>query len=115
MAVWFKKLVCHGVLMVGEHEIMFLYHPGCLHQEISNHQGLDVMHFEYFRIGIILAAQYDGFPVSRVCPQKSSKRSQLPKSHCMEAMFNDSQLERMLILGWRVSKVFITSFVISTF
>ena len=100
--------------MVGEHEIMFLYHPGCLHQEIANHQGLDVMHFEYFQIGILPAAQYDGFPVSGVCPQKSLKRSQLPKSYCMEAMFSDRQSERMLILGWRVSEVFITSFVIPT-
>ena len=44
MVVWFKKLIFQGVLMVGEYEIMFLYHPSCLHQEIANHQGLDVMH-----------------------------------------------------------------------
>ena len=70
MAVWFQKLICQGVLMVSEYEITFLYHPGCLHQEISNHQGLDVMHFEYFRIGILPAAQYNGFLVFGVCPPK---------------------------------------------
>ena len=58
-------------LMVGEHEIMLLYHLGCVHQEITNHQGLDVMHFEYLRIVIPPAAQYEGFPVSGVSPQKS--------------------------------------------
>ena len=100
--------------MVGEYEIMFLYHPGCLHQEITNHQGLDVMHFEYLRIVIPPAAQYDGFPVFGVCPQKYLKRSQLPKSYCMRAMFSDRQSERMLVLGWRVSEVFISSFVIPT-
>ena len=68
MAVWLEKLIFQGVLMVREYEIMFLYHPGCLHQEISNHQGLDVMHFEYFRMVIPLAAQYDDFPFPRVCP-----------------------------------------------
>ena len=99
MVVWFHKLICQGEVMVSEYEIMFLYHPGCLHQEISNHQGLDVMHFEYFQIVILPAAQYDGFPVPGVSPQKSSKRSRLPKSHCMGAMFSDSQSERMLILG----------------
>ena len=114
MAVWFHKLICQGVLMVFEYEIMFLYHLGCLHQEISNHQGLDVMHFEYFRIGILPAAQYNGFPVSGVCPQKSLKRSRLPKSYYMGAMFNDRLSERMLVLGWRLSEVFITSFVIPT-
>ena len=100
--------------MVGEYEIMFLYHPGCLHQEISNHQGLDVMHFEYSRIGILPAAQYNAFPVFGVCPQKSSKRSRIPKSYYMGAMFSDRNSERMLVLGWQVSKVFITSFVIPT-
>ena len=100
--------------MVGEYEIMFLYHPGCLHQEIANHQGLDVMHFEYSRIGIIPAAQYNAFPISRVCPQKYSKRSRLLKSSCMGTMFNDRQSKRMLVLGWRVFEVFITSFVIPT-
>ena len=114
MDVWFHKLICHGVLMVGEYEIMFLYHPGCLHQEIANHHGLDVMHFEYSWIGILPTAQYNAFPVSGVCPQKSSKRSWLPKSSCMGTMFSDRQSEWMLILGWRVSEVFITSFVNST-
>ena len=114
MVVWFHKLICQGVLMVGEYEIMFLYHLGCLHQEISNHQGLDVMHFEYLRIVIPPTTQYDGFPVPRVCPQKSSKKSWLPKSHYMVAMFNDRHSERMLVLGWWVFEVFITSFVIPT-
>ena len=93
MAVWFQKLIFQGVLMVGEYEIMFLYHPGCLHQEIANHQGLDVMHFEFFQIVIPRAAQYDSFPVPGVSPQKPSKRSQLPKSHYMGAMFNNNQSE----------------------
>ena len=91
MVVWFEKLVCQGVLMVGEHEIMFLYHPGCLHQEIANHQGLDVMHFEYFQIVVPLAMQYRGFPIPGVSPQKSLKRSWLPNSQCMGAMFIGSQ------------------------
>ena len=69
MAAWFHKLICQGVLMVGEYEIMFLYHPGFLHQEIANHQGLDAMHFEYSQIGILPAAKYNGFLVSGVCPQ----------------------------------------------
>ena len=114
MVVWFQNLICQGVLMVCEYEIMFLYHPSCLHSEITNHQGLDVMHFEYFRIGILQDAQYDGFPVPGVCPQKSSKRSQLPKSYFMGGMFSNRQSERMLILGWWVFEVFITSFVIPT-
>ena len=70
MDIWFEKLICHGVLMVGEYEIMFLYHPSCLHQEIANHQALDVMHFEYSQIGILPAAQYNGFLVFGACPQK---------------------------------------------
>ena len=114
MAVWFHKLICQGVLMVGEYEIMFLYHPSCLHQEIANQRGLHVMHFEYSRIGILPAAQYNSFPVSAVCPQKSLKRSWLPKSSCMGTIFSDRKSKRMLVLGWRVSEVFITLFVIPT-
>ena len=93
MVVWFHKLICQGVLMVGEYEIMFLYHPCCLHQEIANHQGLNVMHFEYYQIGILLPTQYNVFLISRVCPHKSSKRSRLPKSSYMGTMFSDTQLE----------------------
>ena len=44
MVVWFEKLVRQGVLMVGEHEIVFLRRPGYMHQEIANHRGTDVKH-----------------------------------------------------------------------
>ena len=42
MAVWFEKLVRQGVLMVGEHNIVFLCLPSYLHQEVTNHWGTDV-------------------------------------------------------------------------
>ena len=45
MAVWFEKLVRQGLLMVGEHEIVFLHRLGYLHQEIVNHWGTDFKHF----------------------------------------------------------------------
>ena len=48
MVVWFEKLVLQGVLMVGEHEIMFLRHPSYLHQEIANHQGTNVKYIGGF-------------------------------------------------------------------
>ena len=37
MVVWFHKLIFQGVLMLGEYEIMFIYHPSCLHEEIDNY------------------------------------------------------------------------------
>ena len=66
MAVWFEKLVCQGVLMVGEHDFTFLLHPRCLHQENTSHGEIDVKHFErytYFQIAIPPAAWCLGFDV----------------------------------------------------
>ena len=48
MAVWFEKLVSQGVLIVGKHAFMSLYHLGCLHPENASHRGTDVKHFERY-------------------------------------------------------------------
>ena len=68
MAVWFEKLVQQGVLMVGEHEIVFLRRPGYLHQEITNHRGTVVKHlgrFNYFHTSLPSNALCMGFYIPR--------------------------------------------------
>ena len=64
MAVWFEKLIRQGVLMVGEHKIAFLDHPGCLHQEIANQWGTGAKYlrgFTYFHTSLRSGALYMGF------------------------------------------------------
>ena len=64
MAMWFDKLVQQGVLMVGEHKIVFLHRPGGLHQEIANLYGTDVIYlggFTCFHIALPSDALCMGF------------------------------------------------------
>ena len=107
MAICFEKLASLGVLMVGELDSTLICHPGFSYQESANHQGLDVKHFECFRIVVPSAGWCLGFLVTGVSSQKPSKKSWLPKSRYMVTMFSENQLERMLVLGWQVSKLFI--------
>ena len=68
MAMWFEKLVQKGVLMVGKHEIVFLHHPGYLHQEIANHWGTDVKHIgrlNYFHTSLPSDALCMGFDIPK--------------------------------------------------
>ena len=88
MVIWFEKLVSLGVLMVGELDSMLIYCPSFSYQESANHRGLDVKHFECFRIAVPLAALCLGFPVPGVSPEKPSKKSRVPNSwysfsHCI--------------------------------
>ena len=48
MAIYFEKLVSLGVLMVGELDSTLICHLGFSHQEITNHQGLDVKNLGNF-------------------------------------------------------------------
>ena len=64
MDVLFENIVRQGVLMVSEHKIVFLHHPGCLHQEITNHRGTYVKYlggFTCFHIALPLDALCMGF------------------------------------------------------
>ena len=63
MAICFEKLASLGVLMVGELDSTLICHPGFSCQESANHQGLDVKHFECFRIDVPSATRCLGFPV----------------------------------------------------
>ena len=74
MVIFFEKLVSLGVLMFGEIDSMLICHPGFSHQEIANHSGLDVKHFECFQIVVPQATQCLGFPILGVSPQKPGKR-----------------------------------------
>ena len=75
MAICFEKLVILGVLMVGELDSTLICRPGFSYQESTNHRGLDVKHFECFRIAVPQDAQCLGFPVLGVSPKKPSKKS----------------------------------------
>ena len=111
MTICFEKLVSLGVLMVGELDSTLIYRPSFSHQESTNHQGLDVNHFECFQIVVPLSAWFLGFLVPGVSPQRPWEKSRLPKSQYMVTVFNGNQWEKMLVVGWRASKVFIASFV----
>ena len=88
MAICFEKLASLGVLMVGELDSMLICHPGFSHQESANHQGLDVKHFECFRIVVPPAAQCLGFPIPGVSPQRRWNKSRLPKSQYLVAVYS---------------------------
>ena len=94
MAVWFEKLICQGVLMVGEHAFMFLYHPECLNQETTIHWGTDVKHFERytcFQIAIPPAARCLGFDVLWGPLQNPRMQSLPPNPRYVVTMFSSDQ------------------------
>ena len=69
--------------MVGAHEIVFLHHPGYLHQEVANHQGIDVKHlrrFNCFHTSIPLDTQCMSFYIPRTCLRRLQWLSQPLKS-----------------------------------
>ena len=88
MVICFESLVNIGVLMVSELDSTLICRPGFSYQESANHQGLDVKHFECFRIVVPPATRCLGLHVPRMSPQKPSKKSRLLKSrylfsHCI--------------------------------
>ena len=106
MAVWFEKLVRQGVLLVGEHRSVFIYHPGYPHQKIANHWGTDVKHqgrFTRFYTTRSLDVQCMGFYV----PATSLQHPQL-QSRPLKSQFTvvAELLERMLVLGPGGSRAF---------
>ena len=99
MAVWFEKLVRQGVLMVGEHKIVFLHHLGYLRQESADHWGIYVKHlgrFNCFHTFLPSDSLCMGFYIPETSLRHFHSQSRPPKSHHATMA---ELLEWMLSLG----------------